>query len=101
MELEILEDDLPLGRVIRYETVVFDLSDSKLLKRYRMPRTVLLELCQELEPVIGAQERGADLSDSLRLAAALRVYAEGNFQRVSGDLAGISQPSVSRDMLLM
>ena len=96
MELELLEDDVPLGRVLRDGTAVFDLSDSKLIKRYRMPRPLLLELCQDLEPVLGTQERGADLPVSLRLAAALRVYAEGNFQRVSGDLAGISQPSVSR-----
>ena len=96
MELEFLEDELPIGRMVRDKTAVFNKSDANLLKRYRMPRPLLLELCHELEPVLGAQERDTDLPVSIRLAAALRVYAEGNFQRVSGDLAGISQPSVSR-----
>ena len=96
MEFEFLEDEQCIGRVVRDRTAVFDRSDQWLLKRYRMPRVVLLELCHELEPVLGVPERGADLPVSIRLAAALRVYAEGYFQRASGDLAGISQPSVSR-----
>ena len=61
MEFEFLEDERCIGRVVRDRTAVFDRSDQWLLKRCRMPKVVLLELCQELEPVLGVQERGADL----------------------------------------
>ena len=96
MELEFLEEDAVPRRVLRDRAPVVDMNNASLLKRYRMPRPILLDLCQQLEPVLGTQEREHGLPVLFRLAAALRVYAEGNFQRVSGDLAGISQVSVSR-----
>ena len=43
-----------------------------------------------------ARNRGLNIPPDVQIACALRVLAEGCFQRPAGDTADISQPSVGR-----
>ncbi|KAF0287118.1 putative nuclease HARBI1 [Amphibalanus amphitrite] len=82
----------PIQRVGR----VFDQPDLYLIKRYRMPRHMLLELTLQVRDSMARSSRGRNISPDVQVACALRVLAEGNFQRPSGDTVDVSQPSVSR-----
>ena len=75
---------------------IFDHSDDFLLKRYRFPRATLCRLCEDLKPVLLKEYRGTNVPVATQVAVALRVLGEGNFQRPSADIYGLSQPSVSR-----
>jgi hypothetical protein len=67
------------------------------MKRYRMPRHVLLEVIDLVyDDVVHPTRRNHAIPPSIQVLCALRYFATGNFQHDSGDLFGISQPSVSR-----
>lgn len=72
--------------------------DSEFKKRYRFDKDTVTETLLPL--VIEALEkptnRGLPIPPVLQLLVALRFYATSSFQVVSGDLRGISQPTVSR-----
>ena len=71
--------------------------DDDLMKRFRMPRHVILEVIDLIEAEIEhPTQRSHAIPSSLQVLCALRYFATGNFQFVSGDLTGISQSSVSR-----
>ena len=71
--------------------------DVDLMKRFWMPRHVILEVINLIETEIEhPTQRSHAIPASLQVLCALRYYATGNFQFVSGDLTGISQASVSR-----
>lgn len=73
------------------------LNDDEVLGRYRMSRNMIFELTdllrEDIEPRTG---RSHSIPALHQVMCALRYYGTGNFQKVSGDLLGMSQPSVSR-----
>lgn len=71
-------------------------SDFELIERYRFPREVIERLVNECNFEQPRNNRGRPVSDVSRVCAALRFYATGSFQRVTGDLGGMSQPTMSR-----
>jgi hypothetical protein len=71
--------------------------DVDLFNRFRMPRQCIMQIIdlifEDIEP---STLRFHAIPATLQTLCALRYYATGNFQTVSGDVIGISQPSVSR-----
>lgn len=88
----------PRPRIFRDRTKALEImDDEELLMRYRLPRHCILELCDLLKPDLERPtSRSHALLVSTQVLTALRFYATGSFQRVDGDVHGISQASVSR-----
>lgn len=67
-------------------------------QRYRISKVgveeLLLYIGEDLNP--SQHRHGFNLTSAQRLLLTLRFLATGNFQRVDGDLFGVSQSSVSR-----
>lgn len=72
-------------------------SDIEFERRFRLPKDSFNSLMEKmknvLEPIC---RRDKPISVEQQLLITLRYYATANFQIVSGDLFGVSQPSVSR-----
>ena len=74
-----------------------NLDDVDLMRRYRLPRSLIIDLIEELEPMIESPtNRSRAVPASIQVLCALRFYAGGAFQKDTGDLHGISQSSVSK-----
>ncbi|XP_064633642.1 putative nuclease HARBI1 [Lineus longissimus] len=101
----LLEDEnrraLRRNRIIRDRIHPLELYDDvDMIKRYRMPRHVLLEVVDMIgNDLDHPTRRNHAIPPTLQVLCALRYFANGNFQYVSGDLCGISQSSVSRIIL--
>jgi len=91
---------LPKPRVFRDRTQPLDiLDDDELVMRYRLNRQCIVDLCDLLaNDLQRSTRRSGALSVSTQVLVALRYFATGSFQRVDGDLHGISQSSVSRSV---
>ncbi|XP_062592632.1 putative nuclease HARBI1 [Saccostrea cucullata] len=64
--------------------------DADIIDRFRLQRHFILRLCAELNANLAhATSRSHALPTSLQIMVALRFYASGNFQTVTGDLHGI------------
>uniref|UniRef100_UPI00358FC806 putative nuclease HARBI1 n=1 Tax=Myxine glutinosa TaxID=7769 RepID=UPI00358FC806 len=96
--------DIDPRRAMRRERVFRDrvhpleiYNDLQLYQRYRLDRQTILDLADiiriDLEP---RTFRNHALPTELKLLAALRFYATGSFQQVTGDTVHISQPSLCR-----
>ena len=85
-------------RVFRDRLQPLDIYDDvELIKRYRMPRHVLLKVIDFIrDQVEHPTKRSHATPATLQIITALRFFAECSFQLTSGDLSGISQPSTSR-----
>ncbi len=72
-------------------------SSEDLLRHYRFPRHEILELCEELERFIGRPtQRSHAIPVHTQVLMSLRFYASGTFQNVIGDVAGVTQGTVSK-----
>lgn len=72
-------------------------SDEWLISRFRLPRPILLYLCNILEPnLTRPTQRSHAIPAHLQVLSVLGFLATGTFQREIADRAGISQPSMSR-----
>jgi len=91
---------LPKPRVFRDRTQPLDsLDDDELISRYRLNRQCIVDLCDLLASDLErCTNRSSALSVSTQVLVALRYFATGSFQRVDGDLHGVSQSSVSRSV---
>jgi nuclease HARBI1 len=89
---------LPKPRVYRDRSQPFEVyDDEELIRRYRLPRQCILDLCGELQHKLERPTRRAHaLPVATQVFTALQFYATGSFQRVDGDVHGVSQSSVSR-----
>lgn len=89
---------LPKPRVFRDRTQPLDsFDDEQLVTRYRLNRECIINLCDLLcDDLERCTQRSGALSVTTQLLVALRYFATGSFQRVDGDLHGVSQSSVSR-----
>ena len=100
MELLVAYDH---DRALRRERVYkdhldpLDISDEQLLKNYRFPRCEIINLIENLDPLLKRNtQRSHALQTSTQVLVALRFYASGTFQNVIADTAGLTQASVSR-----
>ncbi|XP_050517180.1 putative nuclease HARBI1 [Diabrotica virgifera virgifera] len=73
-------------------------SDNEFRKRYRFRKQTVIEIMLPViyDEMVKINRRGLPFPPILCLLVALRFYATGNFQIVTGDLRGFSQPTVSR-----
>ena len=85
-------------RVFRVRTQPLDyMSDHELISRYRLPRQCIIELIDTLTTDLKHPSlRSNALPVSTQVLVSLQFYATGSMQRVTGDIHGVSQPSVSR-----
>jgi len=85
-------------RVFRDRTQPLDcMTDDELISRYRLPRESIIELIDTLTPDLKHPSmRSNALPVSTQVLVSLQFYATGSMQRVTGDIHGVSQPSVSR-----
>lgn len=92
------QQNLPRPRIFRDRMNPLDIYDDvDLIARFRMPRHLLLEVIGLVEEDISPPtNRSHAIPAALQVMCALRYYATGSFQKASGDIVGISQPSVSR-----
>lgn len=84
-------------RVFRDRRDLFGEEDGWLLSRFRLPRHVLLELCQNLEPRLQQTTRRSN-AIPVPVLSTIGFLATGTFQREIGDRSGVSQPTISRMM---
>lgn len=101
-DLALLEDvnaALRRERVFRDRRDLFGEEDGWLLSRFRLPRHVLLELCQNLEPRLQRATRCSNaIPVPVQVLSTIGFLATGTFQREIGDRSGVSQPTISRMM---
>jgi hypothetical protein len=84
-------------RIFRDRLDPLNVSDVILLRYYRFPRHVIVELCDLLEPTIGRTTgRCHAIPVPTQVLVSLRFLASGTFQNVLGDTAGVSQPTMCR-----
>lgn len=76
---------------------LFARSDVYLFSRFRLPRAVLMELCNSLEPALRSRTRRSNpVPPHVQVLCTLGFLATGTFQNFVGDRVGISQPTISR-----
>ena len=74
-------------------------SDTYLISRFRLPRHILIWLCNRLDPQLRREtRRSRALPVAIQVLTTLGSLATGTFQREVGDRSGITQPSMSRMM---
>jgi hypothetical protein len=75
------------------------MGDEELLRKYRLGRPLILELCNELQNSLERPTRRCHaLPVSMQVTLALRFYATGSFQSVLCDSHGVCEMSVSRSV---
>ncbi|XP_041362913.1 putative nuclease HARBI1 [Gigantopelta aegis] len=98
------QDELARRRARRRERVFQDrfhpldmYNDLELYQRYRLDRRTILDLIDAVGDVLDPHTvRNHALPSSLNIVAALRFYATGSFQQITGDTVHVSQPTMSR-----
>ena len=65
--------------------------NEEFIRRFRFSKTFVLRLCDELSNELQKDSRGLSLSVELQIVLTLRFYATGSFEKVIGDLFGISE----------
>lgn len=97
--LEDLANDMRRERVFRDREDFLAHDDDWLLRRFRFPRAILLELCSELRPVLERpSRRNHALPIPLQVLTTLGHLATGTFQRELADRSGMSQSTLSHIM---
>ncbi|KAI2646902.1 hypothetical protein H4Q32_026559 [Labeo rohita] len=101
-DLALLED---MHAALRRERVFLDRrdllmeSDEWLLSRFRLPRHLLVQLCEDLEPQLRRETRRSHaIPVPVMVLSTLGFLATGTFQREISDRSGISQPTFSRTL---
>ena len=102
MAILLLLDEVA-NRALARERIYFDhvdlfaRSDHYLFSRFRLPRAILLELCNTLGPALEKPTRRSNpVPPHGQVSSTLGFLATGTFQTFVGDRVGISQPSISR-----
>ena len=96
---QIADRALRRERLYRDHLDLFAESDEFLIGRFRLPRPVLLDLCNTLEPALRSRTRRSNpVPPHVQVLSALGFLATGTFQRELGDRVGISQPSINRSL---
>ncbi|XP_052755270.1 putative nuclease HARBI1 [Galleria mellonella] len=84
-------------RRLRDQSNPFDIDDEQFIKRYRLSKSLVYSLCDELRPHMAGSSKSTDLTLETKVLVALSFFATGSYQRPIGDIAGhsIAQPTVS------
>ncbi|XP_048845582.1 putative nuclease HARBI1 [Brienomyrus brachyistius] len=98
--LALLEDiarsQIRRERVFRDRSDFFSNDDWWLISRFRLPRAILMELCNELAPTLERPtSRNHAVPVQLQVLTTLGFLATGTYQRELADRSGISQPTMS------
>uniref|UniRef100_A0A671TGD0 DDE Tnp4 domain-containing protein n=1 Tax=Sparus aurata TaxID=8175 RepID=A0A671TGD0_SPAAU len=94
---EIADRALRRDRMFRDHIDPFSESDEFLFGRFRLPRPVLIDLCNHLEPALRSHTLWSNpVPPHVPVLLTLGFLATGTFQRELGDRVDISQPSISR-----
>ncbi|KAH9636340.1 hypothetical protein HF086_012605, partial [Spodoptera exigua] len=76
----------------------FAIGDVEFIKRYRLNKQLVHNLCDELRPhAATGSTRSLDLPIERKVLIALSFYATGSYQRPVGDISAhsVAQPTVS------
>lgn len=96
---EIADRALRMERMFQDHIDLFAESDEFLFGRFRLPRAVLVDLCNDLDSALRSHtHRSNPLPPHVQVLSTLDFLATGSFQRELGDRVGISQPSISRTL---
>ncbi|XP_035852271.1 putative nuclease HARBI1 [Sander lucioperca] len=100
-DLALLEDayyaPLRRERVFQDRRDLLNESDEWLMSRFRLPRHLLLEMCNNLEPYLQREtRRSRALPVPVQVLSTLGFLATGTFQREIAVRSGISQHTMSR-----
>ena len=101
--LAVLEDlenrALRRERVFKEHADLLSESTEWLLSRYRFPKNILMELCQDFQLMLEREtQRTKATPVHIQLLSTLGFLATGTFQREIGDICGILQLTLSRIM---
>lgn len=73
------------------------LSESKFLERYRLSKTVVVKVLEEIQHRLEYHtQRNSPVTPMEQLLLALRFYATGSFHLIVGDIVGISKATACR-----
>jgi len=88
----------PVWRRFKERRDPFDmLHDEEFLERYRFPKDVVSDLCEELSPfLLHYTGRSHSLTVEQQVCAALRFYSHGGYLPVIADLHRLSERTASR-----
>ncbi|XP_030058307.1 putative nuclease HARBI1 [Microcaecilia unicolor] len=90
---------LPRPRVFRTRLVLDQISDRKIIDDYRLSRTAIYELYQEIrEDIDPTTARSHAVPGIVKLLTVLQFLATGTFQHVLGGNSGVDQSTVSRHL---
>ena len=73
-------------------------NDEKLFRKFRFRRQDIIAITDDIERYINIANRSGSLSPLLQVLATLRYHASGSFLDVCGELIGIDQLTVSRNV---
>lgn len=78
-------------------TPLVELTDQQFRAKYRMTRSSFYKLHDRVKPMLreGVDMRGAPTTTETQLLCAIRFFATGTFQDVTGDGIGLSQSKIS------
>nr|XP_033774378.1 putative nuclease HARBI1 [Geotrypetes seraphini] len=86
-------------RVFRVRVALQEMSDQKIVNDYRLTRTAILDLYEEIRADIDpSTARSHAVPGLVKLLTVLRFLGTGTFQRVIGCSSGVNQSSVSRHL---
>ncbi|CAK1585318.1 unnamed protein product [Parnassius mnemosyne] len=88
---KIVEDKIERA-ILRSQMDSFSIDDDEFIKRYRLSKNLVLELCDDLRPFMTKPAKFTDLSIETKILIALSFYATGSYQRPIGDIAAHSVP---------
>ncbi|XP_022828419.1 putative nuclease HARBI1 [Spodoptera litura] len=82
---------------MREECSPFHLDDTEFVKRYRLTKELVRNLCDEIRPLMRNPQKSTDLSVETKVLIALSFYATGSYQRPTGNNEGhfVAQQTVS------
>lgn len=87
----------PAERIFHTRVSLFNLSERKIVKRYRLSSHAIIDLLGEIEDDLQpSTQRSHAIPAVVKLLSTLQFLATGSFQTVVGVCAGISQTSFCR-----
>ncbi|MGH0122256.1 UNVERIFIED_CONTAM: hypothetical protein FKN15_011004 [Acipenser sinensis] len=84
-------------RVYRPRLTYLELPEDKVIRSFRLNTQEILNLCEELaQDLESPTKHSRAIPVAVKVAAALRCYASGGFQKLIGDICDVSQTSMSK-----
>ncbi|KAJ8913102.1 hypothetical protein NQ315_006604 [Exocentrus adspersus] len=92
------EEEMVIGRDVLIQSDPMQLSDHKFVQLFRVDKDLCRDIVDTVRPYIEDPSRTSGLSIQTKVLAALRFYATGSHQEITGSnhFVAISQASTSR-----